>query len=67
MDMSFTNQAYAAKFIIENKGKLENKVYVLPEKLDNSIAFLKLKAMGVSIDTLTPEQKKYLQSWQEGT
>jgi len=67
MDMSFANQALAAKFIVENKGKLENKVYVLPEKIDNSIASLKLKAMGVTIDTLTPEQKKYLSSWQEGT
>jgi adenosylhomocysteinase len=67
MDMSFANQALAAEYFVVNKGKLHNKVYVLPKKLDQEVAKLKLKAMGISIDTLTPEQKKYLTSWGEGT
>jgi adenosylhomocysteinase len=67
MDMSFANQALAAEYFIKNKGKLENKVYVLPQRLDQQVAKLKLKAMGMSIDRLTREQKKYLSSWQEGT
>lgn len=67
MDMSFANQALAAEWIVQNKGKLENKVYVLPKKLDIEVATLKLKAMGIKIDTLTPDQKKYLTSWTEGT
>ena len=67
MDMSFANQALAVEHLIKNKGKLENKVYVLPERLDKMVAQLKLKAMGVKFDILTKEQKKYLSSWQEGT
>lgn len=67
MDMSFANQALAAEWILTHKGKLRNKVYVLPKSIDQSIAHLKLRAMGVSIDRLTPEQKKYLSSWSEGT
>ncbi len=67
MDMSFANQALAAEWIVQNKGKLENKVYVLPHKLDVNVATLKLKAMGIEIDKLTAEQKKYLSSWTEGT
>lgn len=67
MDMSFANQAMAAEFFVEHKGTLEHKVYVLPKKLDEKVASLKLKAMGISIDVLTPEQKKYLSSWDEGT
>jgi len=67
MDMSFANQALAAEYLVKNKGKLENKVYRLPEKLDKEVARLKLKAMGWGLDQLTPEQKKYLSSWQEGT
>jgi adenosylhomocysteinase len=67
MDMSFANQALAAEFMIKNGPSLEKKVYSVPEKVDHEIASLKLKAMGVSIDKLTPEQKKYLASWQEGT
>lgn len=67
MDMSFANQALAAEWILKNKGKFKNKVYVLPQKIDKSIAHLKLKAMGISIDRLTSEQRKYLTSWQEGT
>jgi adenosylhomocysteinase len=67
MDMSFANQALAAEYLVKNKGKLDNKVYVLPKKLDNMVAKLKLKAMGKDFDELTREQKKYLNSWQEGT
>ena len=67
MDMSFANQAMAAEFFVKNKGKLENKVYVLPKALDQKVASLKLKAMGIRIDTLTSVQKKYLSSWDEGT
>lgn len=67
MDMSFANQALAAVWIVENHAKLKNRVYRLPDKIDKQIAELKLKSMGVKIDKLTPEQKKYLGSWQEGT
>lgn len=67
MDMSFANQALAAVWLIENKGKLSPKVYRLPEELDREIASLKLESLGVRIDKLTPEQVKYLNSWQEGT
>jgi adenosylhomocysteinase len=67
MDMSFANQALAAKYTIENSQKLKNQVYKIPEELDNRIAQLKLKALGVEIDTLTKEQKEYLQSWEIGT
>ena len=67
MDMSFANQALAAEFLVQNKGTLENKVYVLPKKLDKMVARLKLKAMGWGLDSLTAEPKKYLNSWQEGT
>lgn len=67
MDMSFANQALAAEYFIKNKGKLSNKVYVLPKELDDEVARLKLSAMGVSFDRLTPEQKRYLSSWSEGT
>jgi adenosylhomocysteinase len=67
MDMSFANQALAAEFVARNFKKLEPKVYVVPEKIDQEIARLKLKSMGVTIDRLTPEQKKYLASWEAGT
>lgn len=67
MDMSFANQALAAEYLVKNKGKMENKVSKLPEELDNEIAKIKLDSMGVSIDKLTPAQKKYLESWNEGT
>ncbi|HBV01102.1 MAG TPA: adenosylhomocysteinase [Candidatus Taylorbacteria bacterium] len=67
MDMSFANQALGAKFILENREKLENRVYVIPEAVDRSIAEKKLKALDVKIDTLTPAQAKYLESWEEGT
>lgn len=67
MDMSFANQSLCAEHIAKNKGKLENKVYVVPEEIDKSIAKLKLHAMGIKIDSLTEEQKKYLASWKMGT
>ena len=67
MDMSFANQALAAEFAVHNAGKLEKKVYRVPRAIDEEIARLKLRAMGVKIDRLTPEQKKYLASWEMGT
>jgi adenosylhomocysteinase len=67
MDMSFANQALAAEFIKNNHAELDKKVYSVPEDIDKEIARLKLKAMGIKIDTLTAEQKKYLASWEMGT
>ena len=67
MDMSFANQALAAEYFVKNQGKLETQVHRLPHKIDREVANLKLKALGVSIDKLTLEQKKYLRSWEEGT
>lgn len=67
MSMSFCNQAIACEFLVKNKGKLENKVYKLPDDVDNKIAKLQLEAMGIKIDSMTEEQKKYSESWQEGT
>ena len=67
MDMSFANQALASEFLLKNKGKLSNGVHALPKEVDREIAALKLKAMGITIDVLTPEQVKYLSSWEEGT
>ncbi len=67
MDMSFAGQAMAAKYILDNRGKLENKVYTVPEEVDQEIARIKLASMGIGIDTLTEEQVKYLNSWEEGT
>lgn len=67
MDMSFANQAMAAEWVAKNHAQLENKVYVVPREIDEQIALLKLTAMGVHIDTLTPEQQKYMASWQSGT
>ncbi len=63
MDMSFANQALGIEFLVKNKGKLENKLYTLPHEVDVEIAELKLKSMGIEIDTLTEEQKEYLQTW----
>jgi adenosylhomocysteinase len=67
MDMSFAGQALGSEYMWKNKGKLENKVHALPLELDQEIAALKLKSEGVEIDRLTAEQKKYLESWKEGT
>lgn len=67
MDMSFANQALAAEYMIKNASSLEKKVYSVPADIDAEIARIKLSAMGIKIDTLTEEQVKYLNSWQEGT
>jgi adenosylhomocysteinase len=66
MDMSFANQALNAEYLVKNKG-LEIKVYGVPKDIDELIAGLKLKALGVNIDKLTEKQKKYLATWDEGT
>ena len=67
MDMSFANQALSAEYMVRNADKLEKKVYSVPEDIDMEIARLKLESMGVQVDTLTEEQIKYLNSWEEGT
>ncbi len=67
MDMSFANQALGAEYMLRNRGKLKNQVYVIPQDVDENIAKLKLASLGVIFDKLTPEQKKYLASWEEGT
>ena len=67
MDMSFANQALSVLYLNKKGKSLQNEVYGVPEKIDNEIARLKLKALGIKIDRLTPEQKKYLAGWQEGT
>jgi len=67
MDMSFANQALGSEYMLVHAKELEPRVYTLPTELDKEIASLKLKAMGVRIDTLTPEQDKYLNSWESGT
>ena len=67
MDMSFANQALAAEFMVKNAKTLEKRVYSVPAEVDAEIARIKLDAMGIKIDTLTAEQVKYLNSWEEGT
>jgi adenosylhomocysteinase len=67
MDMSFANQSLSVEYLTRKAGKLENSVYVVPESIDKEVARLKLKSMGTEIDTLTPEQVKYLATWSEGT
>lgn len=67
MDMSFANQALCAEYIVQNAAKLQKKVYKVPDEIDKKISKLKLEAMGIAIDKLTPAQEKYLASWEEGT
>jgi adenosylhomocysteinase len=67
MDMSFANQALCAEHVAQHHKELEPKVYDVPEAIDREVAALKLAAMGVTIDVLTPEQVKYLSSWEAGT
>jgi len=67
MDMSFANQALCAEFMVKNARSLENRVYDVPTEVDTGVARIKLKAKGINIDKLTPEQKKYLSSWEMGT
>ncbi|TMF43249.1 MAG: adenosylhomocysteinase [Chloroflexi bacterium] len=67
MDMSFANQALCAEYVAANATKLERRVYDVPDDIDKEVARLKLKAMGIAIDTLSEEQERYLSSWEEGT
>ena len=67
MDMSFANQALSCKFLTKNKSILQRKVYKVPDDIDNNIANLKLKSLGIHIDKLTEKQKRYLASWEMGT
>ena len=67
MDMSFANQALSAEYMVKNADKLEKRVYSVPAEVDAGIARLKLEAMNIRIDTLTEQQEKYLNSWEEGT
>jgi adenosylhomocysteinase len=67
MDMSFANQALSLEYLVKNADKLEKRVYSVPTEIDQNIAKLKLSAMGISVDELTPQQVKYLASWEEGT
>lgn len=67
MDMSFSTQALASEFVVKNKERFELKVYNVPASIENQVAKLKLQSMGIKIDKLTPEQEKYLESWEIGT
>jgi adenosylhomocysteinase len=67
MDMSFANQALCAEYIFNHAEELDRTVYDVPQEIDQQIAQLKLRAMGIEIDVLTPEQEKYLASWEAGT
>ena len=67
MDMSFANQALCLEYIVKNRARLKPKVYPVPQEIDKQVARLKLNSMGINIDSLTPEQKEYLTSWEEGT
>ena len=67
MDMSFANQALCAEYMVKSGKALKPRVYPVPEEVDKEVGRLKLKAMGIKIDTLTPEQRKYLESWEAGT
>jgi len=67
MDMSFANQAMACEYLVKNQGKLEPGLHSIPVEVDQEIARLKLQAMGINIDTLTPEQNEYINSWTSGT
>ena len=67
MDMSFANQALAAEYVVKHHADLEPRVYVVPEAIDAEVARLKLAAMGITLDPMTPEQLAYVSSWQHGT
>jgi adenosylhomocysteinase len=67
MDMSFANQALCLEYLVKNQGGLETRVFAVPQDIDKNVARLKLAAMGIDIDTLTPEQVEYLAGWEEGT
>jgi adenosylhomocysteinase len=67
MDMSFANQALSCEYLVKNKGTLTPGLHLLPEEVDNEIASLKLAAMGINIDTLTPDMIEYMNTWEAGT
>ncbi|MBV8363748.1 MAG: adenosylhomocysteinase, partial [Candidatus Eremiobacteraeota bacterium] len=67
MDMSFANQALSAVYLAQKHDTLEKRVYDVPLEIDEEVAKLKLQSLGIQIDTLTPEQQKYMASWSEGT
>ena len=67
MDMSFSNHALCARWLVKNYKNLRPEVYEVPKEIDEKIARLKLQSLGITIDSLTNEQKKYLTSWSEGT
>ncbi len=67
MDMSFANQALCLEYMVKNRERLKPKIYPVPEEIDKQIAQLKLNSIGIDIDSLTPEQKEYLTSWEQGT
>ena len=67
MDMSFANQALSVEYLVKNHASLTPQVYPVPRDIDQEVARLKLRSMNSAIDTLTPEQEQYLDSWSEGT
>jgi adenosylhomocysteinase len=67
MDMSFANQALCVEYLTKTERKLKPAVYPVPEEIDQEVGRLKLASMNITIDSLTKEQKKYLESWEEGT
>jgi len=67
MDMSFANQALACEYLVKSQGKLAPGIHSIPAEVDREIACLKLQAMGINIDILTPEQLEYMNSWTAGT
>ena len=67
MDMSFANQALCAEYMARSKKRAEFRVYPVPEDIDREVGRLKLGSMGITIDSLTSEQRKYLESWEAGT
>jgi adenosylhomocysteinase len=67
MDMSFANQALSAEYVAAHHAELEDRVYDVPEAIDREVARLKLAALGITLDEMTEEQKRYVSSWQSGT
>jgi len=67
MDMSFANQALSAEYVAKHHAELAPQVYVVPEMIDAEVARLKLEALGITLDPMTPEQLEYVSSWQHGT
>jgi adenosylhomocysteinase len=67
MDMSFANQALSAEYVVQHHAELDNQVYVVPQAIDEEVARLKLAAIGIVLDEMTPEQQAYVSSWQHGT